>query len=75
MTARGARVLLTSVPAPTRRGAGPAHFAALLHAPLITPAVAGLTTHDGSHLTPTSALAWARAFVSDLDPHLPGDRR
>jgi hypothetical protein len=75
LAARGARVLLTSVPAPTRRGAGPVHYASLLQVPLVTPSVAGLTTYDGSHLTPTSALAWARAFVSALDPHLAGVSR
>ena len=75
LAARGSRLVLTSVPAPTRRGAGPAQFASLLQVPLVAPSVAGLTTYDGSHLTPTSALEWARAFVAALEPHLMGVSR
>lgn len=74
---RGARLVLTSVPAPTRAGGGPAVFASLLDAPLVAPPSRGYTTYDGSHLSEASALEWARALMADLEPHLPTapDRR
>lgn len=70
LAARGSRLVLTAVPATHRSGGGPAEFSRLLDVPLIAPAVAALTTHDGSHLTQNSALEWARAFVDGLEPHL-----
>lgn len=73
MDARGTRIVLTRVPTPAPHGgAGPARFAELLRAPLVTADAPGLTSGDHSHLDPASAHDWSRAFVAALAPHLAG---
>lgn len=71
MTARGARLILTRVPAPTPMpGAAPAAVAARLGVPLVAPDIPGPTSHDGGHLDAPSAFDWSRAFLDALAPHL-----
>ena len=41
-----------------------------LDLPLVAPQIDGLTTFDGSHLTPESADRWAKAFMDGLIPYL-----
>jgi hypothetical protein len=73
MRARGARVVLTRVPAPTAMpGAGPAELAARLRVPLVAVDIPGPASHDGGHLDPASAFDWSRALLEALLPYLTG---
>lgn len=71
LDARGARLVLTRVPAPQAfDGAGPAAFARLLDVPLVMAEPPGLTSADHSHLDAPSARDWAREFMTALAPYL-----
>jgi hypothetical protein len=73
---RGSRMVLTYVPTPDDSGGNPIALGSLLGVPVAAVDVDGLTSHDGSHLSYDSALAWSRRLVEDLTPHLPPpDRR
>lgn len=65
---RGGRLVLCLVPAPgaSRETAG--WLARELGVPLIAPQPDELRSHDGSHLSPESATAFADAFFADLEP-------
>lgn len=68
---RGARLVLTRVPAPFSSGGGSAEaFAEMLDVPLIEVLPPALTSGDGSHLSEGSAHDWSRAFLAELDPVL-----
>lgn len=71
LAARGSRLVLTAVPAPSRNGGAPAAFAATLGVPLVAPPSRGYTTYDDSHLSEASALEWAREFTGALTAFLP----
>lgn len=66
--ARGGRLVLGLVPAPTASRATAEWLARELDVPLIAPDPEGLRTHDGSHLTPESASSFAGAFFAELEP-------
>jgi hypothetical protein len=66
MAARGTSLVLTFVPTPRPLGGGPALFAELLQAPLVTAHPSGIGSHDGDHLDEGSAAAWCQAFVREL---------
>lgn len=68
---RGARLVLTRVPAPfTFGGASPTAFAKALGVPLVMAEPPALTSSDGSHLSEASAHDWSRLFLDELDPVL-----
>ncbi|MGE0042640.1 MAG: hypothetical protein AB7H88_20690 [Vicinamibacterales bacterium] len=71
MAARGARVVLTFVPTPAPQGDFAGTISRLLEVPLVAPDVEGLTSHDGSHLSEGSAVAWSQVFLEALAPYLP----
>jgi hypothetical protein len=66
--ARGGRLVLCLVPAPTASRATAEWLARELGVPLIAPELENLRTHDGSHLTPESAGTFAAVFFSELEP-------
>lgn len=68
--ARGGRLVLCLVPAPTASRATAEWLAAELDVPLLAPVPAELRTYDGSHLTPESAREFAQAFFEELKPIL-----
>ena len=71
MDARGARLVLTSVPTPRPMGGGPERFAELLDSPLVLAHPPGLMSEDSDHLDESSAVAWSEAFVRELGRVLP----
>ncbi|HYE88516.1 MAG TPA: hypothetical protein VEA16_19275 [Vicinamibacterales bacterium] len=71
---RGAQLVLTHVPTPDRGAGNPVSLGSLLGVPVVGMDVDGLTSHDGSHLSEESALAWSRRLTQDLQRYLPGAR-
>lgn len=71
LDARGSQMVLTYVPTPDDSGGNPVAIGAMLGVPVVGRGVGGLTSHDGSHLSEESAIAWSRRLVEDLAPHLP----
>lgn len=71
LDARGARLVLTLVPAPDASLSRARAMAAHLSVPLVVPAVDDLQTIDNSHLSRDSAARVARALLEGLRPYLP----
>lgn len=71
---RGSRVVLTYVPTPEGTEENPVAIGAMLGVPVIGMNFDGLTSHDGSHLSEASAVAWSERLVRDLTPYLPPPR-
>lgn len=74
LDARGSQMVLTYVPTPDDSGGNPVAIGAMLGVPVVGIGVGGLTSHDGSHLSEESAIAWSRRLTEDLAPHLPVPR-
>jgi hypothetical protein len=74
LDARGSQMVLTYVPTPDDSGGNPVALGTMLGVPVVGLGVAGLSSHDGSHLSEESALAWSRRLTDDLAPHLPVPR-
>lgn len=74
LDARGSQMVLTYVPTPDDSGGNPVALGAMLGVPVVGLGVDGLTSHDGSHLSEASAMAWSRRLVDDLTPLLPPGR-
>lgn len=73
LLARGARLILTRVPArEAMPGAGAAEMARHLAVPLVIAEIPAPTSADDSHLDEASAHDWTRAFLDALAPHLDG---
>jgi hypothetical protein len=70
LDARGARLLLTVVPSPAASLHRAAVVAAHLGVPLIAPAVVGMTTTDGSHLSAASSWKFEQVLLPALREHL-----
>lgn len=70
LRARGASVILMCVPPGSVALA--ASLARSIDAPLIAPALRGLTTSDGNHLSRESAFRYSHAVLEQLDPVLSG---
>jgi len=70
LDARGARMILTTVPAPGGSSGNPVAIGKLLDVPVVGMDVDGLTSHDGSHLSEESAVFWSRRLIQDLTPHV-----
>jgi hypothetical protein len=68
--ARGGRLVLCLVPAPTASRAHAEWLAGELGVPLVAPVPDELRTFDGSHLTPQSASRFAGLFFAELEPVL-----
>ena len=67
VAARGARLLLMSVPAPDVSPGHARALAAALDVPLLAPPIEELRHFDGSHLIPSSAQRYASGLLDDLD--------
>ena len=67
-TRRGARLVLTFVPSPVGHREQAEALARELGVPLLSPALDGLESYDGSHLTAASATRFTEAFLKELGP-------
>lgn len=71
LQARGAKVVLTSVPPFSPNYA--LDYGEALHLPVIIPQVRRLTTLDGNHLSDASANRFSKAFLAQLERHMNGE--